>query len=95
MCGETYTDIDQSTHGVCSSTAAGSCHSIPIAGTAFQSLTCDCPYPEFVDVNSADPEYAPYLPRGGCVEPIRLTELTIVSTSVEVALSKPGSMERE
>ena len=68
---------------------------MPIAGTAFQSLTCECPYPEFVDTDSPDPELAPYLNTGGCVEPIRLSEVTVVSTKIEVALSKPASSEDE
>ena len=54
-----------------------------------QSLWCQCPQPEFADPAAASAVLAPYLPSGGCVAPMRLTNYAVVSQRVVVGLSKP------
>jgi len=42
-----------------------------------------------------DQQYAPYLRSDGCITPMGLTDLTVVSRRVLMALSKPASKERD
>eukprot|EP00966_Prymnesium_polylepis_P074880 1737164-Prymnesium_polylepis.1 len=95
-CGETYIDhrSQQPLH-VCSSRSAGACSAQPVANTNLVGLTCQCPDPETVDPAKEDPGLAPYLVSGGCITPMSLTDVTVVSRRVvNVRLSKPTSIER-
>jgi hypothetical protein len=93
-CGDTYTDSARRSWGVCSSASPGACRDRPITGTVLQSVDCDCPSPEYVNTDAGDAVLAPYRASGGCISPMRLTDLTIVSRKVLVSLKKPFQMER-
>eukprot|EP00966_Prymnesium_polylepis_P119122 2753221-Prymnesium_polylepis.1 len=86
-CGETYLDREQRTWGVCS--LQQGCVAEPLDGTSLTHLFCECPWPYFPDPALSDSVRAPYLQTGGCIEPMRLTEMAVVSKRVVVALSKP------
>eukprot|EP00966_Prymnesium_polylepis_P317590 7337234-Prymnesium_polylepis.1 len=74
-CGETYRDAEQRSWGTCSSDAGDACFSQPMGGTPLQSLTCRCPFPQYADPVDPDTILAPYRRAGGCVDPVRLTDV--------------------
>eukprot|EP00966_Prymnesium_polylepis_P329326 7385050-Prymnesium_polylepis.1 len=99
-CGETYTDRQDQTWDVCSSRTPGSCSAQPVVGTSLESLSCACPWPELIDPKIADAALAPYQPfpsldqrTSGCIAPMRLTEVAVISRKVLIDLSKPASLQ--
>eukprot|EP00966_Prymnesium_polylepis_P026195 604047-Prymnesium_polylepis.1 len=91
-CAAAYRDRQSLTWGVCSSTTDGACTESLVAGTTLSGLSCQCPEPQYPV--SGWGSIAPYLPADGCVVPIMMTDLTVVSRSVSVSLSKRDSLER-
>ena len=103
-CSDTYEDPaqpNQEKYPMCSSASPGGCIAHPVAGTALTSLSCSCPFPEFINPAAAQLvndqtsgvgtlAFAPYLPSTGCIAPMRLTDVTIITRTVVVALSKPA-----
>eukprot|EP00966_Prymnesium_polylepis_P173999 4025720-Prymnesium_polylepis.1 len=99
-CGERYTDYNTEEWDVCSSGASGACAAHPVNGTTLESIFCDCPFPEMRDPAVDDGALAPYLPlpsldlrTGGCLTPMQLTDVAVISKRVVVALSKSGAAQ--
>ena len=91
-CGERYTDPTTGSSALCASGSPGACSAQPmLAGSAIESVTCQCPFPEFAE--PADPALAPYLP-SGCINPMQLTGIRVVARSVTAALTKPTEPTR-
>ena len=99
-CSETYTDKDGVEWGACSSRSEGACSAHPVARTTLPSLSCTCPLPEYVNPSAADAAFAPYSapyladPAGGCIVPMQMQAISVVSDEINVALSKPFEMQR-
>ena len=95
-CGGTYTSSTGDEVGVCNSESVTACASRSIAGPAVVSLTCACPWPEFISPASDDVALAPYLPTnhpsGGCITPRMFERLVVESDEVAVSLTKPARM---
>eukprot|EP00966_Prymnesium_polylepis_P046886 1086531-Prymnesium_polylepis.1 len=87
-CGTKYTDRQQQTWGVCNSDSPDACSTQSVVGTPLESLHCRCPFPEFANPDLAA-DFAPYQEVGGCIAPMRLTDMTVISRRVAVALTKP------
>ncbi|KAL1496417.1 hypothetical protein AB1Y20_016372 [Prymnesium parvum] len=89
-CGDKFISSEQE-RGVCASANEGSCHeeALPVAGLT--SVTCRCPWPEYPNP-AFDERLAPYL-ESGCITPMQLTGVTVVSEKVSVALQKPENVE--
>jgi hypothetical protein len=61
-CGETYSDRQGNTWGVCRLSGQDVCSALPVPGTNLTSLRCVCPRPEFIPNPAvAHSESAPYL----------------------------------
>ena len=95
-CGDSYHSIsDGQRYGVCSSQRQSACAMHPVNGTVLKSLSCTCPVPSYVDpVEVLDTTTAPYLPAGGCVEPLMLDSIVRVSQQLVAVLEKPGQSEQ-
>ena len=90
-CEQGYTDGDLQTWGVCSSTTPGACAAVSVNETSLRALTCRCPWPEF-DNPDVEGTYAPYKQGvGGCIAPMRLAAMSVISQRVAIALSKPAT----
>jgi hypothetical protein len=86
-----YTDGGLQTWGVCSSTTPGACAAVSVNGTSLEALTCRCPWPEFANPD-VEGTYAPYEQGvGGCIAPMRLAAMSVISRRVAIALSKPAT----
>ncbi|KAL1507496.1 hypothetical protein AB1Y20_008332 [Prymnesium parvum] len=83
-CGGAYQVAGASPTGVCASSSADACH----ADTPL-SLSCTCPWPEYANPE-LDEQLAAYSP-SGCITPMRLIDITVISQRVVVALTKPSS----
>ena len=89
-CGAQYVDRQQQTWDVCSSRSPDACVALPVGSSTLLNLTCSCPWPEY---DSYDGAFAPYEQVGGCIAPMRLTDLSVILKNVAVALSKPPSFQ--
>jgi hypothetical protein len=78
----TYVDQLSMAQPLCSSATPGSCSPHVIDGTPLQGVSCVCPDPEFSDPLAADIRYAPYGDPGGCINPRRLVDVTVMSREV-------------
>jgi hypothetical protein len=90
QCGDTY--ISPSTQlavGVCSRYAT--CTPSPVLGTPLFGVACECTYPALPN-QDYDPSLAPYSDAfDGCLEPMQMDALLVVSPSLTVTLSKPNT----
>mmetsp|Transcript_23268 Transcript_23268/g.56076 ORF Transcript_23268/g.56076 Transcript_23268/m.56076 type:complete len:553 (-) Transcript_23268:69-1727(-) len=89
-CGDKFISSEQE-RGVCASAKAGACdeEALPVVG--LKSVTCRCPWPEYPDP-AFDERLAPYL-ESGCIRPMQLTGVIVVSEKVSIALQKPENVE--
>ncbi|KAL1496055.1 hypothetical protein AB1Y20_014684 [Prymnesium parvum] len=89
QCGETFVNFETNEEeSVCDSTLPGACTTTLVPGTTLHSHSCDCPWPEIIDDTFGDPLLAPYT-KSGCIQPLALSGISVISTRVVVALTKP------
>ncbi|KAL3918788.1 MAG: hypothetical protein SGPRY_005877, partial [Prymnesium sp.] len=91
-CDQRYTDdILGLERGVCASSEPEAC-SYTI-GSSLAGVTCRCTWPDFANPEIKDASLAPYLV-DGCMRPIRLNHVVVISSDVEASLLKEGSNAR-
>jgi len=89
QCGETFVNFETNEEeSVCDSTLPGACTTTLVPGTTLHSHSCDCPWTEIIDDTFGDPLLAPYT-KSGCIQPLALSGISVISTRVVVALTKP------
>ncbi|KAL1527880.1 hypothetical protein AB1Y20_009256 [Prymnesium parvum] len=90
-CGDKFIFREQE-RGVCASANADACYEEALlVASSLKSVTCRCPWPEYPDP-ALEERLAPYL-ESGCIRPMQLTGITVVSEKVAVTLQKPENLE--
>ncbi|KAL1496441.1 hypothetical protein AB1Y20_016396 [Prymnesium parvum] len=89
-CGEKFI-AGEKERGVCASANEGACYEEALPLAALKNVACRCPWPEYPNP-AFDERLAPYLELG-CIKPMQLTGITVVSEKVSVTLQKPENVE--